>query len=738
MIFFLISSVISFAIFGFVLSLQRISSRDGRKYVLNHAWISVEIQETFLRIVILFLLSILLGLGFYFAMADVMRPSSSLYGLFAFVTGDVFNRMVLGFAFGGLSAVWLTRIYRKGGSVDAAPQNPGDPAVASDRLSFVEKLEGMILIVLFIIGTTPYTLQDLLGGLKVDAVGVKFELQSNSPNQSGSNAPDMSSIVLGLRENSDITSTVFAPNVLRSMAVFVDRDNSYLKLHRSRCGNDAAAETCKAAADKAIETHTQIQRDIGASLDIFGKCLLEFRSETASEAEFTDIVASLLPDIQELYVNQIQLKQDAEPSQLFEDAIRRSEAHFGKVAQDIIGHLRRLGRLPKQAVAINASSCEEVEKRLVKTPVDDIGPLPGPKKEFGDWSFPIKAAVLNSSRERPYFTILYAALLSICDQREQAIALLEEWQAQQEQLRNLPAGSYAKYAAGNVASMDFWYLLRVRVVESSLFQDWKIDRSPAPLSAASYDDYVLLLNAYRNQLETIPAIVNRNTYYPMDDEAGIEADSSSSHVSVRIPPSGKCKAETERENPQPVVALPTGHVLTGGTGQQDEAAAADAIEALRIEQPLLAAYYSALLSFTRRAIDHPDYVNELLPPVDTILDDLTRTDLSCLAAYVPGQFNFFRSEVFRIYGMAQVTQVRARRPVGGDYDDWVKTRLKTALSAFQASKSIVIDDAQQAKRQRLAGGLKTRWQLSDAEGQLDDINARIDQVSRALAAFDRK
>ena len=55
-------------------------------------------------------------------MADVMRPSSSLYGLFAFVTGDVFNRMVLGFAFGGLSAVWLTRIYRKGGSVDAAPE----------------------------------------------------------------------------------------------------------------------------------------------------------------------------------------------------------------------------------------------------------------------------------------------------------------------------------------------------------------------------------------------------------------------------------------------------------------------------------------------------------------------------------------------------------------------------------------------------------------------------------------
>ena len=119
-------------------------------------------------------------------------------------------------------------------------------------------------------------------------------------------------------------------------------------------------------------------------MDIFGKCLLEFRSETASEAEFTDTVASLLPDIQELYVNQIQLKQDAKPSQLFEEAIRRSEAHLGKVAQDIIGHLRRLGRLPKQAVAINASSCEEVEKRLVKTPVDDIGPLPGPKKEFGD------------------------------------------------------------------------------------------------------------------------------------------------------------------------------------------------------------------------------------------------------------------------------------------------------------------------------------------------------------------
>jgi hypothetical protein len=738
MIFFLISSVISFAIFGFVLSLQRISARDGRRYVLNHAWISVEIQENFLRIVILFLLSVLLGLGFYFAMADVMRPSSSLYGLFAFVTGDVFNRMVLGFAFGGLSAVWLTRIYRKGGitAPAPAPENPETPVAASDRLSFVEKLEGIILIVLFVIGTTPYTLQDLLGGLKVDAVGVKFELQANSPNQSGSNAPDMSSIVLGLPENSDIASAVFAPNVLQSMLVFVDRDKSYLQLHKNRCGNEAAADACKTAADEAIRTHERIRGDIETSLDIFGKCLLEFRSETASEAEFTDTVASLLPDIQELYVNQMQLEQGAEPSQLFRDAIRRSEAHLGKVAQDIIGHLERLGRLPKQAGAGSASSCGKVRGRLVETPAGDMEL----KTEFGDLSFPIEATVLNTSRERPYFTILYASLLSICDQHEQAIAVLEEWQAQQEQLRKLPAGSYAKYAAGNVASMDFWYLLRVRVVESSLFQDWKIDKSPAPLSAASYDDYVSLLNAYRNQLETIPAIVNRGAYYPTDDGAGVEADASSGHVSVRIPPPGKCKAETERETQKPVASLVALPVLTGSAGQQAEAAAAaaDAEEALRIEQPLLAAYYSALLRFTRRAIDHPDYVNDLLPPVDTILDDLTRTDLSCLAPNVPGQFNFFRSEVFRIYGMAQVTQARARRPVGGDYDDWLKTRLKTALSAFQAGKSIVIDDAQQARRQRLAGGPKARWQISDAEGQLDDINARIDQVSRALAAFDRK
>ena len=88
----------------------------------------------------------------YLSFVWIIKPSHGLYSVYALFTSRLTTSTLLGFVFGGLFAIWLRRIYKK------------KPAGEAAKFSIPEKFEAALLFVLFILGTTSYTVSDLLSG----------------------------------------------------------------------------------------------------------------------------------------------------------------------------------------------------------------------------------------------------------------------------------------------------------------------------------------------------------------------------------------------------------------------------------------------------------------------------------------------------------------------------------------------------------------------------------------------
>ena len=100
---------------------------------------SIAIRRSVLTGIIVVVFSLLAGGLVFVAVSRTMPVQHYLYRWQETVTSDIVANGLLGVIFGGLFAAWLSRTYRK----------PAD-----EKLTFIQKIEAVTLLLLFVIGTT--------------------------------------------------------------------------------------------------------------------------------------------------------------------------------------------------------------------------------------------------------------------------------------------------------------------------------------------------------------------------------------------------------------------------------------------------------------------------------------------------------------------------------------------------------------------------------------------------------
>ncbi len=303
---FLLSSAVSFIIFNLLMSVKATSSGD--RFTIAVGGFVARIPKFFSFIFAILVVAFFCILFVYLSFVWIIRPSHGLYSVYALFTSRLTTSTLLGFVFGGLFAIWLRRIYKK------------KPAGEEAKFSIPEKFEAVLLFVLFILGTTSYTVSDLLSGLQVDSPVVKIQLQSTAGAASSTDRDPPALCPLDAlsgptaAENSD-RGLQPAPT-LRYMYLQVERDSDYLKHHtqafmtayEDKCRDGGTGDDyCVQGAEKYQTTSRNLEEleIVKNSLSyIFGDyigCLSASETILEDEHYFDRAFSEIIPNIREFY-----------------------------------------------------------------------------------------------------------------------------------------------------------------------------------------------------------------------------------------------------------------------------------------------------------------------------------------------------------------------------------------------------------------------------------------------------
>ncbi|MEO0976393.1 MAG: hypothetical protein AAFY24_04010, partial [Pseudomonadota bacterium] len=108
---FLLSSAISFIIFNLLMSVKATSTGD--RFTLAVGGFAARIPKFFSFVFAILVVAFFCIVFVYFSFVWIIKPSHSLYSVYALFTSRLTTSTLLGFVFGGLFAIWLRRIYTK-------------------------------------------------------------------------------------------------------------------------------------------------------------------------------------------------------------------------------------------------------------------------------------------------------------------------------------------------------------------------------------------------------------------------------------------------------------------------------------------------------------------------------------------------------------------------------------------------------------------------------------------------
>ncbi|MCO5162981.1 MAG: hypothetical protein M9939_17735 [Mesorhizobium sp.] len=316
----------------------------------------------------------------------------SIYSdLEGYLTSRALAQIVLGIVFGGLLAAWMFRVYRRRDE---------------QTFSLPEKVGGLILLVVFVVGTTSITFDELIRSVSYGKDGVALQFAQAS---AGSAA---SVVETGLVPSPKSQEESDRPNVgaswgmqaLSNLESFMLRDLQVMRDHPA-----SRPLPFRSRYDDLERSITEAADDYGRGLAPIAVCLGTIISSVGDDHFLRELLRNLKVPVRELHLLAIAGEASSHPE------ITGIEADLLATLNELIGDLRTHTRRIQPGLSMLANSAAAnglVDERKL---VCDFPQLTDIK---------IGPAGLE---KRPYLAVLYAALLELENQELAAVEVLDDW-----------------------------------------------------------------------------------------------------------------------------------------------------------------------------------------------------------------------------------------------------------------------------------------------------------------------
>ncbi len=564
-----------------------------------------------------FVLAALL-LVFMFILAFVrFREFVALYRWYDYFNHTWFSQCVLGIVFGAVLALWLRSIYFLKSGKD---------------MSMPQKIEGIALILLFLVGSSSTSLFDLLKGASFDAGGVALKLAGASAD--GGKSTEQPNNILPYNNISpgcgdQCSGEEYGFRILGDL-------NAYMKADAKRISADLAALYADKPAGAPLFQAKQRVASIWAasiffdsSLNNYIGCIRMLNTATKDVKYGRSEILSLRTVISELYAMSndwpggMQTSATAgnlsstRTADALASLLKDFKEKFKNFASDLKIHASRIPQL--------------VDKNNL---CSRKNPDPHGSAEFAGFM----------DRQRPYLALLYAALLQLDHQELDAIEVLEAWQTAYE--TSAQASGQVSDAEKAIAK---WFRLRVHNAQYLLYESL-FRRDPVqPLSVVK--NHLAKTEQVIDLLNSIPRV--RKVY-----EQAFEG----SHVDLV----GSNFAK-DADYPQ---ICPDG--------------------ATTDEMMLSNVLLLSKAVFTLRAIRHPSLARANLRKVNLYAEQIANADYGCLDVKLgAGNSQAERAEHMRVFALYAQSRIQDFPIAGRDANAWILDQLRKEIGALNVAKSIV-------------------------------------------------
>ncbi len=298
---FLVLALISFGLMMLLVSVER-ATQGKRRIFRWRKWIYIAANRWLIEGVAIFGLVAIVAVALFYTFWQIAEPGSNLYNTFDFLTSRVFSQAVLGAIFGVLFAIWILRVYRASASAD-------------QHLSIAQKVEGVALLLLFVLGTTSIPLEDFIRGTKINAgvleVDIGDRLQPNLASQSAD--PQGAGLQLSsLDPNSNTGAELerlepgqgMGLQTINSMSSLIKRDIWYMQTYvQADSGNGwyGTRDDLIAALGRDAEAYSIL-------FDTLGECLTGLANVTRDISYVERNLAGIRPWVRELYAQTLAIR----------------------------------------------------------------------------------------------------------------------------------------------------------------------------------------------------------------------------------------------------------------------------------------------------------------------------------------------------------------------------------------------------------------------------------------------
>jgi hypothetical protein len=548
---------------------------------------------------------------------EIAMPGNTLYGFFDFVAGRRFGQIMLGIVFGAMLSTWMMRLYRRG---------------RKDELSLSQKLEGVALLFIFVLGTTTITIDELARGFSLGSNGVQFQIPASGPAAADAAAGNTQSaqIIEPIDRSGDTrvekTSSQWGMGILTGLGEIIKRD----------------LETIGQEAPTVLAASLSYSQNVAPIVT----CVSNLVNTTGDEVYLQELIDTVKQRVQELHVVSLGLRAGGLDIERKSTELKTVKDELGTLLaefhQKAVGHGDRLrdGLRPLR-VSGNLEPASDFDCR------GEVKNGRYPPRLYSD------SIASEGFSARPYVAIVYAALLQLEDKELAAIDVLKDWKSVNDIALRSQLASVKEDEIPLLTRARDWHDIRIYSSMFTIFETM-FRRNPnqpqvildAYLAVA--DDFIDMVgNWLRNDAQ-----YDRMFFRPASNLTAVDFE-------LDKRPEGPCTFEGDPN------AIRLGYLLV-----------------------------NAKVIFARRAIDHPEFAERFLPKARAYVDEAVNSNPACLERIFPlERVAVIRAESLYVHARFMTAQAIARKPIGSTYQDASRRDLTTADNALRLALAITDDTA---------------------------------------------
>ncbi|MDA4845264.1 hypothetical protein [Hoeflea poritis] len=641
---------------------------------------------------------ILIGMVLVGTVLVLITPwTNPLHQAADWLTSPEIGKVLLGFIFGLIFSTWLTRLY----------------VTHPEFLSLQQKAEAIMLIIIFVVGTTPSALFDLLRGASVDTGVVKLQLANiDGRDVSDDEKGDKQRLLNPPPSNRQINEESASSGLflLKAIPGFINLDNQYIRAYDADKG--------KRWDSHKVGTNHFVEEEGGETTGLLAifRCMNDLEQDSDHNHKVEQFAAEIATPLHgALRQSQFNIKKNRSkdgPSENLTDTGDENtwnvspeiEAELLSAFVNVARHASRYAETLDPNPMESAVLCVELRKMLnkIKPAGRDVNGLP----VIYDWSTleEFKNALSingldGSFGARPYYPIALAALLAMNRQELAAISFLDRWIDGVLEIRI--SNRSGRIPSGNIPQsheISFWHLLRIAGVKAVIF-DAYVNRQSHQVPTIVLDHTLGNLESYIDLLESIPDVqTNKKNkkFFPI----------------FRFPGTGLTLMKSEF-----LVDLWPFPQRTCPVDEEDEKGIMRDILKLRF----LAARISMKSSYVDHAVKHNNYKQSHYMHVRSHISELVNLDYSCfimlfdkLGHSDPKSFTkTYMAKVLYLFAQVQIVNIRKRPDIGESYKGWAKNQATLARNALKYA--LVLTEQTEDSLPKVDSGVLTFKERSKAQ-----------------------